>query len=234
VAAFAERLARVQTYLAGGTVDAGGHPSRIRWLERAIQTKVPLDVAAAGPKVIALAGRLAERVTLAVGADPDRIAWGAELAAAAARDAGRDAPSLGAYVVVGAHPDAAVGRDMVRGALAAFLHFSAMPGSTGAGVDERDRAAFAELGVRYDSRHHLLNAAEHTGVVTDAMVDRYAVVGPPEACAGKLAELAHLGVERFVVTGPTLDADRQDARLSGRLLRDEVLPAVRDLALRSR
>ena len=40
--------------------------------------------------MIELAARVAERVTLAVGADPDRVAWALDLARKAAADAGRD------------------------------------------------------------------------------------------------------------------------------------------------
>ena len=43
--------------------------------------KVPLDVAVSGPRLIDFAARTAERVTLAVGADPDRVAWALDLAA---------------------------------------------------------------------------------------------------------------------------------------------------------
>ena len=35
VAAFTQRLADLQTYLGRGTVDCNGHPSRLRWLDRA-------------------------------------------------------------------------------------------------------------------------------------------------------------------------------------------------------
>ena len=45
--------------------------------------KVPVDVAASGPKVIALGATLGDRVTFAVGADPERIAWALETARAA-------------------------------------------------------------------------------------------------------------------------------------------------------
>ena len=244
----------MRAYLRGEAVDRDGFPSRLRWLERAEQPAVPIDLAAAGPRVIALGARLADRVTLAVGADPDRIAWGAaQLAAgspagspaagspggagspaggspAAARSPGGH-PDLGAYVVVGCHPDRAVARDLVRGALAAFLHFSAMPGSTGAGVAEGDRAAFAELGAAYDSRRHLRNAAAHSAALADDLIDRHAVVGPPERCVERLAALAALGVGRFVIAGPTLDADPAAARDSLRLLRQDVLPAARELTI---
>ena len=43
---FTALVTDLQTYLGGGTVDCDGRPSQIRWLERARQPKVPLDVAA--------------------------------------------------------------------------------------------------------------------------------------------------------------------------------------------
>ena len=48
VADFGAALVDVQAYLAGETIDLDGRPSRIRWLDRAQQAKVPLDVAASG------------------------------------------------------------------------------------------------------------------------------------------------------------------------------------------
>src|SRR4029450_4840242 len=57
VARFRARLTALQTYLGKGPVDCDGHPSRLRWLDRATQPKVPLDVAASGPRVIELAAR---------------------------------------------------------------------------------------------------------------------------------------------------------------------------------
>ena len=71
---FGALTADVQTYLAGGTVDCDGFPSRLRWLERARRPKVPLDIACSGPRMIELNGRLAERITLSVSADPNRMA----------------------------------------------------------------------------------------------------------------------------------------------------------------
>ena len=65
--------------------------------------RCPLDIAASGPKVIAYAARTAERVTFAIGADPDRMAWALDAARRAMRDAGRadGDVSFGAYVNVG-------------------------------------------------------------------------------------------------------------------------------------
>jgi len=225
---FFPAVEQVHAYLQGETVDQRGHESRLRWLDRARQPAVPLDLAASGPKVIAFAARTAERITFAVGADPARLAWALDLARTAMDEAGRprDAVSFGAYVNVGCHPDPAVGRELIKGSIAAFAHFSAMPGSTGAGLDEKDKAIVAEVGRRYDSNVHLMNAADHSAALENDFVDRFGVVGPPTECIDRLLVLAALGLDRFVITGPTLDADREQGRVATRLLRDEVVPAL--------
>ena len=230
---FADRLRQLQSYLAGETVDAEGHPSRIHWLDRldpATTPKVPLDVACSGPRMLALAAAVAEHVTLAVGADDQRVAWAVDLVRQAATAAGRDPAtiSFGAYVNVGCHPDPDVARGLIAGGVAAFAHFSAMPASTGAGLRDEDKAVVAEVGRRYDSRVHLRNDAAHTEVLDADFVDRFAVVGPPDRCVERLAALHGLGVDRLVLTGPSFGADRDDARTAERLLAGEVLPALRE------
>jgi 5,10-methylenetetrahydromethanopterin reductase len=229
VAEFVDRVGDLQAYLANDTVVCGGTPSRLRWLDRARQPKVPLDIAASGPRMLAFAGRIAERVTLAVGADPDRVAWAVAVTRQAAEEAGRDPASIsfGAYVNVGCHPDADVARELIKGGVDAFAHFSSMPGSTGAGLAEADRAVVAEVGRRYDSNHHLSNAADHTAPLEPRFVDRFAVVGPPEVCVDRLRELAGLGLDRFVITGASFRADPEHARTAARLLVDDVVPALR-------
>jgi 5,10-methylenetetrahydromethanopterin reductase len=229
VAEFVERATQLHTYLGGGTVDRAGFDSRLRWLDRATQPPVPVDVAASGPKVIAFAASLMERVTLAVGADPERLAWALDQARAAMAQAGRalNAVSFGAYLTVSCHPDRIVARELVRGSVAAFAHFSSMPGSTGAGLADQDRAVVAEVGRSYDSNRHLVNTAPHASAMPAAFVDRFAVVGPPEECVRRLAELRALGLERFVLTGPSFGADRAEAKRSTELLVGEVVPAFR-------
>lgn len=229
VAAFEERLGQLQSYLRGETIDLDGHPSRIHWLDRARHGKTTLDVACSGPRVIGVAARIADTLTFAVGADPARLTWAMELALEEAEAAGRDPAELGfgAYVNVGCHPDPATARELIAGTVAAFAHFSAMPGSTGAGLDERDRHVVEEVGRRYDSNQHLRNDAGHADALDPDFVDRFAVVGPPETCVERLATLGELGLGRLVLTGAGMRADRDDAKLSGRLLATEVLPALK-------
>jgi 5,10-methylenetetrahydromethanopterin reductase len=228
IAPFFERVTTLQTYLSGDVVDCNGHDSRIKWLRGATAPKVPLDIAASGPKVIAFAGRTAERITLALGADPDRITWGIELARKAAADAGRDPAtiSFGTYVSIGCHPDLEAARSMIASSVSAFAHFSAMPGSTGAGLSEADRAIVEDVGRRYDSNQHLRPGATHNEALDDDFIDRFAITGPPDRVIERLRGLAALGIERAVVTGPGFGTPRDQLRTNNQLFLGEVLPVV--------
>jgi 5,10-methylenetetrahydromethanopterin reductase len=230
LADFFSAVTDLQAYLGNETIDCAGRPSRLQFLDRVRQPKVPLDIAVSGPKMIDFAAGIAEHVTLAVGADADRVAWALDRGRQAAAAAGRDPEtiSFGAYVNVGCHPDLDAARNLIGGAVAAFAHFSSMPGSTGAGLAEADREVVAEVGRRYDSNEHLSNAAAHTGALKPEFVDRFAVVGPPAVCAERLRQLAALGIDRFVITGASFRADRQDARTAEQLLTNELLPALRE------
>jgi 5,10-methylenetetrahydromethanopterin reductase len=237
VAPFVERVTALQTYLAGESVDADGHASRIQWLARATAPKVPLDIACSGPRVIAFAASLAEHVTFALGADPDRLAWGLDHARKAAAEAGRDPAtiSFGAYVNIGCHPDLDAARAMIASSVSAFAHFSAMPGSTGAGLrgpnandglTDEDRAVVADVGRRYDSRQHLRPGAAHNDALDAGFIDRFAITGPPEQVIDRINQLAALGIERLIVTGPGFGTPRDHARTANQLLTGQVLPAV--------
>src|SRR4051794_4400212 len=59
------------------TLDLGDAPSssHMPWMPKDLDP-VPVEVAGTGPKVLDLAARLADRMLLAVGADPDRVTWG--------------------------------------------------------------------------------------------------------------------------------------------------------------
>ena len=129
VETFGRFLEDLQGYLSGddvaldpsGTIDRLGlaatpATSKLHWLDQALP-KVPVDVAASGPRVIALGAVLGDRVTFAVGAVPERVAWALETAAARS-EAGLDpaSPSFGAYVNCVVHDDPASRRSSERAA----------------------------------------------------------------------------------------------------------------------
>jgi 5,10-methylenetetrahydromethanopterin reductase len=82
---FEEALGTLQGFLRGEEVVLrGGVSSRIRWLAEDAAAKVPVHVAASGPRTIAAAARHAEGVDLTVGGEVDRVARGVAIARGAA------------------------------------------------------------------------------------------------------------------------------------------------------
>ncbi len=235
---FERCLVALQGYLSGDAVpfDAlgnladlplGGAPeaAQLRWIPEGL-AKVPLEVAATGPRVISAAARIAERVTVSVGAIPERLSWAVGVAHDARRDAGLvpDAVSIGAQIIVVPHPDRVVARDLARDIAAPLARFSTINGRTVGPVDAADEAVFEGLRRHYDMSHH---GQAPAGVVTDDFVDRFAIVGPPEECIERLSELVSLGVTRFVVCRAAGGVNRDAERVSNDLFVREVMPAVR-------
>jgi 5,10-methylenetetrahydromethanopterin reductase len=226
--AFERYVRAVQQFLRGEPADLDdGVTSRNEWIGDARVAKVPVDVAATGPKVVGIGARLAERVTFAVGAEPERVAVAITTARRAREDAGLDPAtlSLGAYVNVVAHPDIEQARALVRGGLASFAHFSGMRGAPSQRLP--DAETFRRLGASYELAGHGKAAAAHQRVLPDDFVDRFGVVGPSDHCARRLQEIVDLGLDRLVVIGGSRDADASELLVANRRLMDEVAPAVR-------
>jgi 5,10-methylenetetrahydromethanopterin reductase len=217
-----EALTAVQGYLRGEEVVLAGTPSRIRWAGETGQPKVPVTVAATGPRVIGLAARHAERVDLTVGAEPERVRWAIETARAAAP--GRDV-SLGAFLNVAVHPDRAVARDLVRGSVAIFARF-ATEGAPETGLSDVTRTGIERLADGYDESRHGDAAAPHARELEDEFIDRFALVGSAEEVLERLAELAELDIERIVVVPGSLDADPNLVAQSDERFAQEVLPRL--------
>ena len=96
---FEQQIGRLQTYLQGGVVDVEGFGSRITWLpmaggDGADDGKVPVDVFGSGPHVITAGALLADRLTVTVGAEPERVEWAVQTARQARTAAGLDPTAI--------------------------------------------------------------------------------------------------------------------------------------------
>lgn len=221
-------LSRLQRYLSGEVVSEDGPLAQLTWTTPLSVPKVPVDVAASGPGVIAVGARLAERVTFNVGADPDRIRSCIESARASRKGAGLPAEglSLGAYLNVAPHPNAATARELVKPVVAVYARFSRNAGP-GEGVAAGDASVIQEVAGHYDMSRHGRAGASHLAYLTDDFVERFAVAGTPQRCVERLNQLVAMGLERFAIVGPTRDTDPEAAAESRRLLSEVVLPEVR-------
>jgi 5,10-methylenetetrahydromethanopterin reductase len=216
-------LVAIQGYLRGEEVDSDGASGSLRWMAGSGLAKVPVTVAASGPRVIEIGARHAEHLDLTVGAEPDRLRWAAETAKAAGE------ASLGAFVNVAVHPDRAVARDLVRGSTAILARFGT-EGAPPDGLSEVTRRGIREIASTYDASRHGEGAAPHALRLQDEFIDRFAAVGPAEEVAARLAGLARLGIERVIVVPGSLDADPDVLAESNARFAEEVLPALKQAA----
>ena len=200
----AARLAEMREYLAalrgllnGEAVTYEGARMRSNWRK----PHVPICLAADGPKMLALAGELADGVILGAGATPEVIEWARGCIAEGEARAGREPGSTPIWYdfIVSVGPD----RDAVRRAIRPRLcnranhnfrvGYHAVPEEHLAGV-----RAFRENYDESDVGHRTKNA----GYVTDYMIDRFAVVGAPEDVVARFETLRAMGVEKAIVAMP--------------------------------
>ncbi|MGI9614830.1 MAG: LLM class flavin-dependent oxidoreductase, partial [Acidimicrobiales bacterium] len=217
---FETHLRHVQTYLRGEDVPfseidiavdvappvdemelaAGPGASRIVWAPSS-RRKVPVEVAATGPRVIGIAATQAERVMFAVGADVERIAWGIDVARTAREQAGLDPDGVafGAYVNAVCHPDLGTARDLIKGAVSIFARFSVMHGTTVGPVSDETEQSLQTLHDAYDMDTHSRNESQQAATLAPDFIDRFGIVGPPDRCIERFNELAALGLDKVVI-----------------------------------
>lgn len=180
---------------AGREVEFEGQPTHLSWATGS----PPVWIAGYGPKVLNMAGRIADGVILQF-ADPDLIAWCLGFVWEGAKQAGRDPKSLEimAAAPVWVSSDLALARERVRWFPALVSNHVVdlisrykpedLPASLTSYVQNREG---------YNYQHHAEVGSDNATFVSDEVVDRFCVVGPVEAHRKKLRELAQVGVTQF-------------------------------------
>ena len=185
----------IRTLSRGETMELEGVDVQMEWAN----ARVPIYVAAYGPRALTLAGKVGDGVVFQV-ADPYFIEWGMQFVRKGAAEAGRD-PS---EIVIHCSAATYISSDMDE-ARERTRWFPALVGNHIADVlrhhDAQDlpQALFDYVHDRpdYDYLQHGHPGADHSKYVEDAIVDRFCVLGTEEECETKLHELAALGVSEF-------------------------------------
>lgn len=217
-----EATSLLREYLRGGGVRVDDWVSAIRWLADQPHGRVPLEMMCSGPRAIRAAAALADRITITVGADPQRVRWALDVLDAALESAGRTRADVevGTYVPVCIDDDRAVAAERLRIRVKGPLHMAAVPGADLAGQPEAVRRATLRLGERYDVRHHDVTPGNPLGALVEPEVAQwFGIGGPAEHVAERLLELVDAGFGYFFFADlPTAEREA---------LTGDVLPAVR-------
>jgi 5,10-methylenetetrahydromethanopterin reductase len=195
--------------------------------------KVPLDVAATGPRVIQMSAQLAERVTFSVGSEPERMEWalGTARAARQSQGLGDAGISYGAQLVVVCHPDHDTAMEVAMHMAPPLARFQVIQGKQVGPADAAMSENLEAIKSGYDMmKHGVHNARDRIvgGGLTPDFVKRFAIVGPPDHVTERLLGLKRMGLERFVVVGPGFYPESWGT--AGDLFAREVIPALRAAA----
>ncbi|WP_185027692.1 TIGR03842 family LLM class F420-dependent oxidoreductase [Streptomyces candidus] len=207
LARLGEAMDVIRDLAEGREAKVDGQTVRIPWVR---DGRLPVWMAAYGPRALALAGAKADGFILQL-ADPFLTEWMIRAVRDAASDAGRDPAEVKICVAAPAYvsDDLAHARDQCR-------WFGGMVGNhvadlvTKYGADSgfvpAELTSYIEQRQGYDYAHHGRAGNPDTAFVPDDIVDRFCLLGPVEAHIGKLRALRALGVDQFALY------DMHDAR----------------------
>jgi probable F420-dependent oxidoreductase len=208
VAEFERMSAMIKELMNGRPVEWSGKTLELEWAKG--RPEIPLYVAGYGPRVLSIAGRLADGVVIQL-ADPDIVEWIMGQARDAAAAAGRDPDALEPIVCAPAvvSDDRAGARDQVR-------WFPAMVSNHVMDLLRRyDQSLlppalteYVERRTFYDYGEHSRVGARHGEFVDDETCDRFCVLGTAEEHVAKLKQLEAIGVRQWNVYLMTHDQEQ--------------------------
>ena len=226
LATLREAIGVIRPLANGESADYKGTSLRFPWGSK---SRLPIWVAAYGPRALALTGEVADGFILQL-ADPDIVEWSVAAVRGAAADAGRDPASVSicvaapAYVTDGSAAAMAHARDQCR-------WFGGMVGNHVADIVARYGADGAAVPAAlsqyiagrqgYDYNSHGKAGNAHTDFVPDEIIDRFCLLGGVDEHVARLQHLQHLGVDQFAVY---LQHDAKTETLTA--YGDKIMPAV--------
>jgi probable F420-dependent oxidoreductase len=192
-----ETVVLIRAILAGKKTDFSGLTLRSRGfqLKECPQTPVPIYLGAIGPKMLQLAGELADGVILNDFTPPDRLDWALQQIDDGARRVGRRVDDLeivkrrALYV----HEDSEAGLDYFREHLA---FYASAPAYQQIIIRLGYASAIDEIRAGYATR----DRARISAAVSDEMVARIFNFGSAEHCRGLLRNDYQTGIDTVVVS----------------------------------
>lgn len=200
LARLGEAIDVIRDLAEGREAEVDGNPLRLPWVR---DGKLPVWMAAYGPKALALAGEKADGFILQL-ADPYLTEWMVRSVREAAERAGRDPGAVTICVAAPAYVggDLAHARDQCRwfGGMVGN-HVADLVGRYGehSSMVPDELTEYIKARQGYDYSHHGRAGNPSADFVPDEIVDRFCLLGPPEAHIEKLRALRELGVDQFAL-----------------------------------
>ncbi len=157
--------------------------------------RVPIYIAASGPKMLELSGRIADGIIVLVGIADDYIAHARDKIAAGAKAAGRNIADIDLVLWVPcAVSDSAPAKDAVKAHVARVVAHP-LPYV----LDPNEQKVLEEIRKTYDYYHHMDQQANHAEVIPDWLVDKFAIAGTVAECRAQIERIKKTGIRQIAI-----------------------------------
>lgn len=199
IAKFEEGIKQIRALLNGEEITLATGKFKLR----VGKLPVPVWISVEGPKGLQAAGRVADGVILGGGFDLNVIEWAQERIDMGAREVGRSASKVGIMVagMIGMGDDPAQVKHLVRRRLANRAHHNFR--YTQETVPMAERPGVQKLLDNFDVTKPIEERAD-PNLITDYLLNRFAIAGSAEECIARVKELEKAGVEHLIMTPPEI------------------------------
>ena len=190
----------MRSLLTTGAAEYHGQRGRLTWA----RVRIPLYLAASGPKTLRLAGQIADGVVIRTGIVPDIIRGSITQVHQGAEEAGRDPGEIDMWWwpdvnVAGSYREAVAGITMSLAA--AGNHLSRFT-TEGKHIPPELLPRVKDLGARYHFDTHVTPGSANARLIAelglvDYLADRFAVAGTPDECIKKLEQAIDAGARQI-------------------------------------
>lgn len=197
IAQLREQILWIRSLCAGEKIEVDGRKVQMGTANK----PVPIFLAASQPRMLKLAGEVADGVILMGAANPEVTKWQLEHVAQGAEATGRKLADVyvDLWISMSISDDEVKGRHDVRAAATSqarwFSRWKDLPGPLAAYKKEFD-AAYAA----YQFSEHLSTHAGHAEVISNDLVDLIAVSGPANRCVSRVRPFFDMKVDRLTFT----------------------------------
>jgi 5,10-methylenetetrahydromethanopterin reductase len=205
-AEFTDRAQSLRKYLRGESQPVEGWDSRLRWLDDfPAYTPVPVEIMCSGPRTLKAAAMIADRITLAIGAAPERLDWAFAIIDEGLAEAGRTRADItvGGWFsfAIDDNPDKAT--QILQGRMRPVVHMASFKGHDLSQQPEILRKRTERLRHEYDYAHHTdMNPDNPLNQMFDAeFANWFGIGGSAGQIVDRIGTLRDRGLE-YVVLGP--------------------------------
>ena len=164
----------------------------------------PIFIGASGPRILRLAGKVADGAIILVGVAPEFLRGAFQSIQEGAQEAGRDLEAEGFKYVCWApcsiNRDGGAAREYVKAHVARVLK-RPLPFA----LNEEDQAAVRQIYEQYEYYEHMAVGTKHGTLVPDRLVNKFAIAGTVEECREQVRQIRGLGVHQLAIIPHTPD-----------------------------